>query len=163
MALLKVSINSVKHDWREFCQLTRLERWLLFQAIVILPVIAAGLHFMNFQRLRAMLERFSPVPVGDNGDNALQQAAATSRLVQAAAARMPFTITCLVRSTALWYLLRRQGIASEIRIGVNRDKGEFHAHACVETHGVVLNDNPDIHHQYSPFEQIPLQNGVEKV
>ena len=108
MALLKVSINSVKHDWREFCQLTRLERWLLFQAIVILPVIAAGLHFMNFQRLRAMLERFSPVPVGDNGDNALQQAAATSRLVQAAAARMPFTITCLVRSTALWYLLRRQ-------------------------------------------------------
>jgi hypothetical protein len=153
----------VKHDWSEFCQLTWPERWQFLQAIIFLPVIAAGLHFMNFQRLREMLERFSPVPVGDNGDNALQQAAVTSRLVLAAAARMPFTATCLIRSTALWYLLRRQGIASEIRIGVNREEGEFHAHAWVETHGVVLNDKADIHHQYSPFDQITLQNGVEKI
>jgi len=161
---LKVSINSIKHEWSKFFQLTWQERWLLFQAIVVLPVIAAGLHFMNFQRIHAILERFSPVPVGeDNGDNALQQAAVTSHMVLAAAARMPFTATCLVRSTTLWYLLRRQGIASEIRIGVNREEGGFHAHAWVEAHGAVLNDKADIHHQYSPFDQITLQNGVEKI
>jgi hypothetical protein len=160
---LKVSIPSIKHDWHEFYLLTREERWLLFQASVFLPVIGTGLHFMNFQRLREMLEPFLPVPVDDTGEDASDRAATTARLVQAAAGRMPFAMTCLVRSTTLWWLLGRQGIDSVIRLGVNRDNGEFHAHAWVEFDNKVLNDRDDIHDRFAAFETITLQNGAEKV
>lgn len=144
-------------------QLTWQERWLLLQAFAVLPLIAIGLHLMNFQKLRSLLLRFSPVPVSVCGDSALQLATSISRLVQAAASRMPFTISCLVRSTTLWWFLRRQGIPSDMRIGINQQQEGFHAHAWVEINGVVLNDRADIHEQYSAFEQIPLQNGVEKI
>jgi len=163
MAFLKLSVNRLQRDWRELCLLSWQERWLLFQAIAFLPMMAAGLHLMNFQRLRSMLERFSPVPPDVCGDAALKQASGTARLIHAAAFRMPFNITCLVRSVTLWWFLRRQGIPSEIRIGVNQQNGEFQAHAWVEINGMVLNDRHDIHDQYSPFDQITLQNGVRKV
>ena len=163
MAFLKLSANSVQHAWSEFCRLTWQERWLLLQAFVFLPLTAAALHLMNFQRVRLILLRFTSVPVDVCGDAALQQARTTTRLVQAAACRIPFKITCLVRSTTLWWFLRRQGIASEIRIGVNQHDKEFHAHAWVEINGIVINDKADIHQQYGAFEQIILPNGSEKV
>ena len=156
-------MSSLQNDWKEFNQLTWQERWLLFQVFMLLPLIAAGLQLMNFQRLHSILMRFSTVPIGAFGEDALQQASTTTRLVQAVASRMPFTITCLARSTTLWWFLRRQGIASEIRIGVNQQEGDFHAHAWVEADGIVLNDKPDIHQQYSAFEKITLPDGAEKV
>lgn len=160
---MKQSTNSVHHSWSKFCQLTWQERWLLFQAFAFLPMIAVGLHLMGFQRLRSVLLRFSTAPPDVCIQDSLQQGSVTARLVQAAASRMPFWISCLVRSTTLWWFLRRQGIPSEILIGVNLNDGEFHAHAWVETGGIVLNDRDDIHQQYGAFEQITLPAGTEKI
>ena len=163
MASWKLWMSNLRHSWKEFVKLTWRERWLLFQSFVFLAMIAAGLHLMNFQRLYSILVRFSTVPIGALGEDALQQASTTTRLVQAAASRMPFTITCLVRSTTLWWFLRRQGIASEIRIGVNQHDGEFQAHAWIEFNGVVLNDRDDIHLQYAAFDRNTVPNGTEWV
>ena len=163
MASLKLQISSLNSSWSKFCALTWQERRLLLQAFVILLLVAAGLHLMNFQRLRALLTRLSPVTQDVSGESVLQQAAILSRLVQAAAARMPFTITCLVRSTALWFLLRRRGIASEIRIGVNRQDSGFQAHAWVEIDGIVINDRGDIQQQFVPFEQTTMPDGTERI
>jgi hypothetical protein len=55
-----------------------------------------------------------------------------------------FHPTCLHRSLTLWWLLRRQGVASELRIGVRKEQGRFEAHAWVERAGVALNDRADI-------------------
>ena len=163
MASSKLQTGNLQSSWSRFCGLTWGERWLLLQAFAFLLVIGAGLQFMNFQRLRSILLRSAPVSTNLPADAALQQAAALSRLVQAAAGRMPWTITCLVRSTTLWYLLRRQGLDSEIRIGVNQQGGEFHAHAWVEYAGIVLNDRHDIHLHFVPFEQITMPGSTKKV
>ena len=163
MAFLKQSTSSMQHSWSKYCRLTWQERWLLFQAFAFLPLIAVGLHLMNFQRIRSILLRFSTEPVDVCGDDAMQQASTTARLVQATASRIPFKITCLTRSTTLWWLLRRQGIASEIRIGVNQHDGEFQAHAWIEFNGVVLNDRDDIHLQYAAFDRNTVPNGTEWV
>jgi hypothetical protein len=163
MGSWKMQTSKQQSSWNKFCGLTWQERWLLLKAFVFLSLIGAGLHLMNFQRLRALLVRFSPDTLDVYGEDALEPASGTSRLVQAAAARMPFTVTCLVRSTALWYMLRRQGIDSEIRIGVNQQEGGFHAHAWVEIDGIVLNDREDIHHQFVPFEQITMPDNTERI
>lgn len=158
---MKRSTNSLQHSWGEFCRLTWHERWLLLQIFLLLPLVAAGLHLMNFKRLYSMLLRFPSAICNFSEDAAFKQAYSISRLVLAAACRMPFTVTCLVRSTLLWWLLRWQGIASEIRIGVNQGEGEFHAHAWVEINGVVINDQADIHQQYGAFDQFTLPDNTK--
>ena len=45
--------------------------------------------------------------------------------------------TCLTQSLALARMLRRRGIAAEVRVGVRTDDG-FHAHAWVEVNGVAI-------------------------
>lgn len=164
MVSWKLRSGSLRDSWGRFLQLTWKERWLLLRVFAWLALIGAGLHLMNFQRLRRLLLRFSrTTQQALNNDSAREQAAVTSRLVQAAACRMPFRATCLVRSTTLWYLLRRQGIDSVIRIGVNREEGEFHAHAWVEIDGMVLNDRVDIHRHYVPFDQVSVPGSTESI
>ena len=163
MVSWKQQTNNLQESWDKFFQLSWQERWMLLQAFVFLPLIAAGLHCMNFQQLSSILVRFSPVPDEVCRDTAMQQAATTTHLVQVAAFRTPFKISCLVRSTALWFLLRRQGIGSEIRIGVSQQEGTFKAHAWVESNGIVLNDRNDIHNQFAAFEQIILPDGTERI
>lgn len=164
MAFWKQQINNLFHSWGRFWQLTWQERWLLLQAFVLLPVTAVLLKLMNFQRVHSLLSHCSPMVVKNQGDDTLEQASVTARLVQAAASRIPFKLpSCLVRSTTLWYLLRRQGIGAEIRIGVNKEDGVFSAHAWVEIDGIVLNDKPDIHDQFDAFEQITSPDNTEKI
>jgi Transglutaminase-like superfamily len=49
-------------------------------------------------------------------------------------------------------LLRRRGIATNVRIGARGNRqGEFQAHAWLEWNGEVLNDVADVSTQYRPF------------
>jgi hypothetical protein len=162
MDFWRLLTGNMPNSWDKFCRLTLRERWLLFQAFLFLPIVAVGLHTMNFQRVHALLMRFSSPPVDANRDDAEPQAKVIARLIQAAACRIPFRITCLVRSTTLWWFLRRQGIASEIRIGVNKEQDGFQAHAWVEMNGMVLNDRDDIGNQYAAFDGVTLRGSTER-
>ncbi len=61
--------------------------------------------------------------------------------VQAVARRHPLPSSCLSRSLVLWSLLRRWGIDSRLRIGVNKQEGSFEAHAWVEHRGEALGND----------------------
>ena len=55
--------------------------------------------------------------------------------------------SCLAKSLTLWWLLGRQGIPSQLRIGIRKDAEKFEAHAWVDCDGTALNE-PDEHHQH---------------
>jgi hypothetical protein len=76
-----------------------------------------------------------------------------ARLVDAAARRGPYSATCLPRSLTLWWLLRRRGIDSYLRIGVRKAAGRIEAHAWVELRGLVLNDQGDVSQRFAPFDR----------
>jgi hypothetical protein len=61
---------------------------------------------------------------------------------------------CLSKSLLLDWLLHRQGIESELRIGVELLSGRLSAHAWVEVDGVPINDRADIAQSYAPFAAI---------
>lgn len=61
--------------------------------------------------------------------------------------------SCLERSLLLWYLLRRQGVAAELRIGVRKAGSALQAHAWIEVGGQVLADTADARIHFTPFEQ----------
>ncbi len=71
------------------------------------------------------------------------------RLLDAAANHHPRKPTCLRRSLGLKRLLGRRGIASVLRIGVNKDNTKINAHAWVECGGIVINDAPAVASQYA--------------
>jgi hypothetical protein len=135
--------------------LTPAERQLLVVALATAPFVAFGLTIFGFRRTHSALARWSqprgePVPTGDA---ATARALSAARIVGIAAGSGPVRTSCLRRSLLLWSLLRREGIETALRVGVNRDDGTFRAHAWVEYRGKPLNDDEDIAARFPAFAQ----------
>ena len=79
------------------------------------------------------------------------QAINIAKMVTVAANHGPYRANCLKKSLITWWLLAKKGIQSELKIGVNKQEGNFNAHAWVEFHGAVVNDAADIEKRFSLF------------
>jgi hypothetical protein len=121
------------------------------QALVALPVLALALRAWGFRRVYGVLLRSLPAASGTSQPPAAQEMASTVRLINAAAHHGLYRATCLPRSLWTWFLLRRLGVAGELRIGVRLRQGQLEAHAWVEHAGRVVNDRPDIGQQFRPL------------
>jgi transglutaminase superfamily protein len=135
--------------------LTTAERRLLIVACAATPLVAGGLSVFGFRRWHAVLSRW-PRPRAARFPTeraASARAASVSRVVGIAAGHGPFPASCLRRSLLLWWLLRRDGIETILRVGVNRESGTLHAHAWVEYLGRPLNDADDIALRFPAFDR----------
>ena len=137
-----------------FGKLTALERGIFIRALLLLPAIGLGLRMFGFGKVQAMLNASR---VTDScklaPDAALKIALAAVRMVSGAARRGFYRANCLPTSLVLAHLLRRQGIAADLRVGVRKVAGALEAHAWVEHHGQPLNDGMDVHERFPPFVQ----------
>ena len=118
---------------RRFVALSRLERSLLWHALMLLPMVRASLFMLGCRRTQAWLNRFggkrSPQSVLDTS----AYAATTQRMVDAAARSRVVTASCLPRALVTCALLQRNGVNAATKIGVRRHLGRIEAHAWVET------------------------------
>lgn len=144
--------------WRRYKALPAHERKIAREAARRLTFIWIGLRALGFKRVRESAERFprSTRPVTDTSDSNPQLIASRmiARLVGSASRHLFFTPNCLVQSLALLEMLRRRGIAGELRVGARHESGAFEAHAWVEFAGIVLNDVSSEHHHFTPFERV---------
>jgi hypothetical protein len=140
-------------NWRKLWGLTWAERCSLLQALALLPSLALAVRIMGLIRTRAVLIRLSPVPSSPERAPAADEPRVrqVSRMVSAAACHGPYRANCLSRSLALWWLLRREGIPSDLRLGVRKAPGGIEAHAWLERDGRPLNDRHTVSLEYSPF------------
>jgi len=60
---------------------------------------------------------------------------------------------CLTRCITAQEMLRRHGLLVELRIGVQRSRHQFAAHAWLEHHGEVLNDASTVRERYATFDE----------
>lgn len=154
--------KSITAKWHKLRCLSWTERWLLLQAVVLLPLTRLALRVFGFNRWHSALTRWAPLfqtPHADRGDILIQQARATNRIVKIAAFHGCCRASCLHQSLTLWWLLRRQGIAGALRIGVRKERGDFEAHAWVEYGDVVLNDRADVSERFARFDRPILPVG----
>lgn len=151
------------NSWRKFHQLSQLEQWLLLWALLLLPLTALGLQLIGFRRLYTALTNLAPKcsTLIQDQVKTLTQANATARMVRAAAWHGAYHANCLQQSVVLWWLLRCQGIASDLRIGVRKEASQFEAHAWVEYLDFALNDSSDTHQRYFAFEGAIAPIGVK--
>jgi hypothetical protein len=141
--------------WRRFNSLSVVDRRLIVEAALLLFIVSIGLRLCRFQRLRNILawlgglsgqpDKQSVVPVSHIADR-------IAWAITAIAKDWPRSMTCLVRALAAESMLRRRGIASDLRFGV-RNEGDgadpFSAHAWLECDGLAvmggLDDLSDYH------------------
>jgi hypothetical protein len=154
----------VVSDWWRVWQLSPAERRLLTQALTLLPLTALALRVVGLGRSQGALARLARVgefPAGTGAAGLILQGRATARLVEVAARRGPYRASCLPRSLTLWWLLRRRGIDSDLRIGVHKETGRLEAHAWVELRGVVLNDGDNVRERFAAFDRAIRPAGGE--
>ncbi len=123
---------------------------------LVLLVVTVGLRVVGFRRLHALLARGKrgPPRTGDNRAVSREaRARSTAGAVSAVGSLGPFGATCLSRSLTLWWLLRRQGIESDLRIGVRKQGEGIEAHAWVEIDGSVVSEAGDFWLEYSAFDR----------
>ena len=138
-------------SWRTLQGLSWAQRRLLAHAWVLLPAVAAGVRLFGFRRMEALLLPGAGAPAGRVDAAAARLIA---RIVHGAANRNPFHPNCLTRSLVLCRLLRRQGLAAGLRLGVAKPGGTFAAHAWVEHGGVALSEADSVAERYASFNDI---------
>src|SRR5829696_5839561 len=116
--------------WQKFWGLSWAERALLVEATLLLPAVAAIISLRGLRRGQSALGRMAPVRGNpDLGAHASDEplARAVARMVRAAAAHGPYKANCLQQSVTLWWLLRRNGLESDLRIGTRKGAAGFEA------------------------------------
>ena len=121
-----------------------------------IPFVALCLRLFGLKtswRLLTMLTFPSSLPT--NPSNSSKQAIATVRNLKYARTHSFYEGTCLSRSLVLRWHLLRQGIQSELHIGVQTNDG-FRAHAWVVHDGRPLNAVDAVYQRYQHIEQFEL-------
>jgi hypothetical protein len=130
-------------------------RGLFLRGSIILPLIFLSMRVRGFNSTQAALRKFgfsSNEAIRLTPSNMTEQVERTARTIRAAACYGLRRPTCLEKSLALWWLLRRQGITSSLRIGTRKAGGRFGAHAWIEHDGAALNELDEPHRLYAAFE-----------
>jgi len=68
---------------------------------------------------------------------------------------------CLPKSLTLKWMLEKDNIHCELKLGLNLDSKDFHGHAWLQRNEIVLNDNHDVALRYpvkQELNQKPLSN-----
>ena len=145
-------LKSLVRKWHTLQRLSREERRLLRQALVLFPLVTISLHLCGMKRTQSFLSRLIRNSRAFPPASTEPQLWKTVRMVRIAHRYNASWASCLRHSLVLWCLLRRQKIEADLRIGVGREEGAFAAHAWVEHQGMVLNDGEDVHERFAAFD-----------
>jgi hypothetical protein len=121
----------------------------------------AGLHLLPFRTLCRWLKRMEAAggpPFSREGD----QVAAIARSILRANKLLGWRDDCLPQALTARLLMKRQGLAANLRIGVKKGSdGQLRAHAWVEHNGdiVVGGTGPNLH-SYTPLTAL---TGLDRV
>lgn len=107
------------------------ERRLFRQAYFLLLGSVIGLRLFGFQRWQRWFNR----PITTKTPPNFERAEQIAQTVRRAAYHQPMKAMCLPQSIVLSRLLAQNDVVHELRIGVQKKDGQFHAHAWVECDG----------------------------
>jgi len=144
----------MKRRIEQLRELSLFEWWVMLVAMILLPLVALSLRLVEFKKTRNILGHFISDESGQKEPNPseIEKTCAIARMVAVAAGHGPYRANCLKQSLVLWWLLAVQGIASEIKFGVQRESEQFvGGHAWVECAGMILIDAQEVHQRISTF------------
>ncbi len=146
--------------WHKLLSLTFSEVCFLMEAAATVVGFDLAFRLFSSKTCLALFERKAASHRRQKGVNPQQMA----WFVKVADRYAPGKSSCLRQTAALAWLLRRRGIATNLRIGVAREEEKFVAHSWLETgEGELfgLSDTDKYVPLSSPTLSEPLQAGSE--
>ncbi len=166
----EASFGSARTPGERLRRLALADWWLAIQVPLALAAVAAGTRRWGLIRVQNALARLVRSEAPPTPDDSADRAMRLAWSVDAIARRVPWRASCLHRSLVLWWVLRRVGIDSDLRIGVRRsrgvadpggaDDGALEFHAWIEHDGRVINDRPDVGTSFAVFDRVIAPTGV---
>jgi len=144
-------VSKLGRKLRRFARLTGAERVTLAQAWLALLFFDLALRLLPFPTVQRWARTTSGRPRTD-----LETERKTILLLDIAARHHVLSMTCLRRALALQWLLGRQGVGTELRIGVRPQGSSIAAHAWLEREGRPLGQPPGIAEEYSVLTPGPV-------
>ena len=146
--------TTIMAAWLRLWHRPRAEKWLALQSLALSLLSVIALRLIGFRRWKKIIKAASgglgPAEATSSRRD-LRVAESYASVVDMVARNTPWgLVTCLPRSLTLWWLLRRHGIESELRIGVRTDDERLLAHAWVVCGGAVIGEAQQ--EQYMSFE-----------
>jgi len=129
--------------------LPREERRILRRAWFSLLLVEVGLRYSSLPNVQRLLERWLRL-IPKSMIEAIQPFN-LERLVDIAARHHICPTACLQRSLVLQGLLQRQGLSTDLRIGVRRQANHLRAHAWLESAGRPLFESPNVNADFPPL------------
>ena len=129
-----------------------IDRRIILQITLALPLVVLGLKVVRFSRLFVILGNLAdwfPEPLLQDESIYVERVRQWVRYTKREA---PYLGNCLSRSLVLWWLLRRKQIECVLRIGTRKQNGEFQAHAWLEYGGKPLNAGALVRQNYATFD-----------
>lgn len=120
---------------RRLFGLTRQDLLIITEAVIMAIPIEFWLRRLP---LDALIARLGKVGRGHRSVRSPIDIERAARLVDALAMFYPLNPTCLKKSLVLFRILRKRGIAAELRLGVRKVQDRFAAHGWIECQGRVL-------------------------
>src|SRR5262249_33444183 len=108
------SLKSKAETWHSF---SKSDRTLVVRAMFLLPVVATSLKTLGLRRTQSWLSGNSLWSVVSSTEQTRANVRRVAQMVAVACRRHPLHSSCLPRTIVLWHLLRRRGIATDVRIG----------------------------------------------
>ena len=144
------------HELQKLRCMPSRDRKLFLQVALIVPFIEMSLRLVGFKRASSWLRRFARTT--ETAANPEAEVERHRRLLFLLHRRIPFVGGCLARAIAIWFLLQRKGIATDLRFGVRRRTGTLEVHAWVEYKEKPLTLDPRVQEHYSffPGPTLPL-------
>jgi hypothetical protein len=130
-------------------QVPRDEQWVVLKALSAGVVLNVLVRQAQLSAIVAWLSRAPRLPRRVSQARLMRIAA----LVNASVSVLPSRGPCLLRSLALLFVLRTEGVAGcELKLGVRLNEGDLDAHAWVEHLGSPLNDVSDVGARFAAFD-----------
>lgn len=126
---------------------------------IILAAAWWGLLFYYFAVRTVNFEKLNqPGPLAETAARAgdFEMALHYHRLVYVASRLHILSMTCLPRTFTLRWILRRNGMPAEMKIGVTKSQQGFQAHAWVELNGQQVGETENVTERFRTFN---LQRG----
>jgi len=140
-ALLRISGLS-RHDWA-----------LLLGALILLPLVSAGLRLFGLRRVLVLIAAIPAARRCVVADG-VRGATRTAWLVDVAARGLWPRPACLAKAVVVSSFLRRRGRAAQLVVGVAKTGGTLEGHAWVELGGAAVGASHGLA-RYAVLARIP--------